>query len=137
MFIMGRFRRAFSRLEHSVIYRAHYAVQAAKRLTVSLRSGKTIQEAREKEAPFFARHREAIKRRDAATRMRDAAMDRFGPILNWKHGDPKEPRPSHLAADGMNFDAREVPTSTGAHPGVLPGCTCSVGAPVEGAKMLR
>jgi uncharacterized protein with gpF-like domain len=134
---MGRFRRAFSRVEHSVIYRAHYAIEAAKRLTVSLRSGKTIQEARAKEAPYFARHREAVRQRDAARRMVEAAQDKYGPVLGWRHGNPKEPRPTHLAADGKNFRADTVPTSTGALPGVLPNCTCTVTAPFENAELLR
>lgn len=136
---MGRSsaRRAFSRLEHSVIYRAHYAIEAAKRLTVSLQSGASLDEARRKEAPYFAKHREAMRQRDAARRMVEAAQDRYGPVLGWRHGNSKEPRLNHLAADGQNFDSRHTPVSTGALPGVLPGCTCTVTAPFDNARMLR
>ena len=134
---MGRIRRAFSRLELTLTYRAHYAIQAARRMTETIRGGASVEEARAKEATYFAKHREAVKRRDAARRMVEAAQDRYGPVLGWRHGNPKEPRPAHLAADGMNFDARRVPASTGALPGVLPNCTCTAVAPFEKGRMLR
>ena len=134
---MGRLRRAFSRLELTLTYRAHYAIQAARRMTESIRGGASVEEARTKEATYFARHREAVRQRDAARRMVEAAQDRYGPVLGWRHGNPKEPRPSHLAADGANFRADRVPTSTGALPGVLPNCTCVPTAPFPGARMLK
>lgn len=96
-----------------------------------------MDEARSKEAPYFTKHREAVRQRDAARRMVEAAQDRYGPILGWRHGHPNEPRPTHLAADGFNFDARRTPISTGALPGVLPGCTCTVTAPFDNARTLK
>jgi uncharacterized protein with gpF-like domain len=134
---MGRLRRAFSRLELSVSYRAHYAIAAAQRITESLRGGKSMAEATAKERPYFTRHREQVRQRDAARRMVEAAQERYGPVLGWRHGNPREPRPAHLAADGKNFRADRVPASTGALPGVLPNCTCVAVAPFDNAEVLR
>jgi hypothetical protein len=127
----------------NLLYRAFYAMSVQKRLAEAVR-GLGVEEAEQAlakalkaEERFFEQHREAARRRVAGARMVDAAAELHGPILGWKHGDPKEPRPSHAAADGKSFRADTVPASTGALPGVLPGCTCTVVAPRPGAEMLR
>jgi hypothetical protein len=88
------------------------------------------------EARNFAMHLDANRRRDAAFKMVEAAAELHGEVLGWKHGDPREPRPAHLAADGKNFRKGTVPISTGALPGVLPGCTCTVVAPFADGETL-
>jgi hypothetical protein len=117
----------------NLLHRAHYAINATKRVVRS----EDIRKGFAKERMYFAAHREAERRRTAGAKMVDAAIELHGPLLGWKHGHPKEPRPTHLQADGMNFDARSVPAYTGALPGVLPGCTCTVTAPFENGRVLR
>lgn len=121
----------------NLIHRAHYAIEATRRVTQQVVGGKTIPQAVRMEARHFAQHLEASRRRDAAFRMVEAAAELHGPLLGWKHGDPKEPRPAHLQADGKNFRAGTVPLSTGALPGVLPNCTCTVVAPHQNAPLLQ
>lgn len=117
----------------NLLYRAHYAINALYRVSTADDTRKGFAAERR----FFTAHREAERRRLASSRMLAGAMDLYGPVLSWHHGDPKEPRVTHEAADRHNFDARSVPVSTGAMPGVLPNCTCTVGAPIQGARMLR
>jgi hypothetical protein len=117
---------------NNLLYRAHYAINAINRVARSEDVAKGFRDERR----FFTAHREAERRRLAGARMVAAAMDLHGPILSWHHGSPKEARPHHLAADRSNFDARVVPVSTGAMPGVLPNCTCTPGPPIPGARML-
>lgn len=120
----------------NLIHRAHYAIAATRRVAAGVAGGATIQGALRGEAHHFAQHLDASRRRDAASRMVEAASELHGPLLGWRHGDPAEPRPEHAAADGSNFVAGTVPLSTGALPGALPGCTCTVAAPMEGAPIL-
>ena len=120
---------------HNLILRAHYSINAVRR--VARFAPDYVRAAFGKERRHYAAHREPERRRVAGARMVDAAVELHGPVLGWRHGHPKEPRPHHAAADGKNFDARRVPLSTGALPGVLPGCTCTVTAPFEGAQTLR
>ena len=123
----------------NLIYRAYYAINAAKRITARVAEGEeaSLRGALDKERPYLQQHREANRRREAAARMVDAAVELHGPVLGWRHGHPKEPRPSHKAADGKNWEAGTVPLSTGALPGVLPGCTCVPVAPFPNAETLR
>lgn len=117
----------------NLLLRGTYLVNATKRVA----SADHPLEALKGERDYFAMHREAERRRIEAARMVSAAVELHGPLLGWRHGHPKEPRPDHLAADGRNFDARTIPISTGALPGVLPGCTCTITAPFEGAPTIR
>jgi len=121
----------------NLIHRAHYAIQATRRVTKETLGGKTVQQAIRSEAKNFALHLQANSRRDAAEQADKAAQELFGPIGGWYHGDPKEPRPSHLAAHGKNVVLGTVPISTGAKAGALPGCTCHYGPPFENAEVLR
>jgi hypothetical protein len=123
------------RLEN-LIHRAHYAIHATRRVTQRVVGGMGVQQAIRTEARHFAQHLDASKRRNAAYQMSEAARELYGEYGGWKHGDPKEPRPAHLAADGKNFRLGTVPISTGALPGVLPGCTCSIVAPYEGGEVI-
>jgi hypothetical protein len=120
-------------LTDNLIYRAHYAIAAQKRMA---KGEGTVAERLDEEEPYLHRHRDAERRRTASAKMLDAAAELHGPILGWKHGHPREPRPHHRAADGHNFRVGRVPASTGALPGALPGCTCTVTAPYEGAPEL-
>lgn len=121
----------------NLIHRAHFAIEATRRVTQRVVAGKGVGQAIRMEARNFARHLQANKQRDMAERMELSAMERYGPIGGWHHGDPKEPRPSHLAAHGKNYVLGTVPLSTGAKPGAEPGCTCSIVAPYENGEMLR
>lgn len=132
----------------NLLRRAHYAINVVKRLSAAVRAPvrdeegpgpgleQRLRTALEAEERFFGQHREAAKRRVAGAKLVDAASELYGEVLGWKHGHPKEPRPHHKAADGRNFRVGTVPASTGALPGVLPGCTCSVVAPHENGEML-
>lgn len=99
--------------------------------------GATLQAAIRSEGKNLALHLQANKRRDAAEQAEKAAIELYGAIAGWHHGDPREPRPTHLAAHGKNFRLGTIPISTGAKPGALPGCTCSIVAPYENGEILR
>lgn len=143
---LPRLRRASPALKNAylenILFRAHYSIRALKRLStaVMVRTDEDmlvrLKKALVLEEWYFARHREASRRRIAAVKAVDAAERLYGPLLGWRHGDPQEPRLTHLAADGKNFRAGTVPTSTGALPGALPGCTCSVVPPFRNARMV-
>ncbi len=121
----------------NLIHRAHYAIEATRRVTQRVVGGRSVPQAIRMEARNFAAHLEANRRRDAASRMVGAASDLHGPLVGWQHGNPREPRPAHKAADGKNFRVGTVPASTGALPGVLPNCTCTAVAPFEDAEILQ
>jgi hypothetical protein len=129
----GSVRRAY---QDNLAHAAHYAVNATKRVGTRLAEGDGLKAAFEGEARPFAQHLDANRRRLAGARMVEAAAELHGPLLGWRHGHPNEPRPQHLAADGANFRVGSVPASTGALPGVLPGCTCTVVSPHENGRIL-
>lgn len=131
----------------AALYRAHYATNAARRL------GRAVLEVADErdrldalrvvlvqEKRYLDAHREANRRRVAAARVIEGLVELHGPVLSWRHGEtrlPEEPRPTHKAADGKNFDARLGPPAlTGAWPGVLSFCSCMAGPPIAGAMML-
>ena len=120
--------------------RAHYAISAVKRIGQDVAGGTSLVEAIEKEAHNLSLHLERSARAVAAGKATDAMVALHGPLLSWNHaatGEPEEPRPAHIAADGANFDVRRgTPVSTGALPGVEPGCTCAWGVPIQGARTL-
>ena len=121
--------------------RAHYAITAVKRIGQDVAGGTSLPEAIEAEARNLAKHLERSARAVAAGKATDAMVALHGPVLSWNHaatGEPEEPRPAHIAADGANFDVRRgTPVSTGALPGVEPGCTCAWGVPIQGAREIR
>ncbi len=121
----------------NLLYRARYGIAVVGRLVKKVRSVEDLPDALADERPNFEAHKAASQRRTAAALMVDAAIALHGTTLGWIHGHPKEPRPSHKAAHRRNFDARRIPASTGAYPGQLPNCTCTVSAPIPGARMLR
>ena len=131
--LTGSLRRA--QLDN-LSYRAHYAIQAMRRISGAVVEGDDLRGALKSEGRYLTQHLEASRRRVAGAKMIDAAVELHGPVLGWKHGHPNEPRPNHADADGANFEAGSVPTSTQALPGVLPGCTCTVVAPYPGGRML-
>lgn len=120
-------------------YRAHYAIEAVKRVAERVRSGESIAEAFQGERRFYTQHLEANRRRVSAARMNDAAAERWGPVLSWNDtGRAKTHRPAHLAASGANFDLRSPPAATGFKlPGEEPNCDCVAGPPIQGARLLR
>lgn len=126
-------------------YRGLYAVQALRRLATGAMEGQSMEEhlaglhkTVQKEGVYFEQHSTQAGRRDAARRMVAAASELHAAngLLGWVHGKAERPRPSHLAADGKNFRVGVVPVQTGALPGALPGCTCTVSAPFPGADVM-
>jgi hypothetical protein len=129
--------------ESNLAYRALYAVSAVKRLVKAARgpSEESVEDrltkALQAERSYLEGHLSASKRRTQQAAVLDAMAKAHGPILSWNHRDiGKTHRPSHLRADGSNFDIREVPRSTEAFPGFLPGCHCFPGPPLPGARNL-
>ncbi len=127
----------------NLIYRARYAIAAMRRLEAAVAAeqdaphGGALEAALLSEDRHFDSHQDAMRRRVAAVKMVGAAVERWGPVLGWRHDHPGEPRSTHRDADGQNFDTRRgVPTSTGGLPGALPGCACMAVAPFENARLL-
>lgn len=130
----------------AISYRAAYASAAVQRLGGAVLDaepggrGEALRKALEAEGRHLTAHLEATRRRLAGARVIDGLVELHGPILSWNWGQtrtPDEPRPNHKAADKLNWDTRRgVPMETGAIPGVLAGCSCAAGPPVEGARML-
>lgn len=120
-------------------YRAHYAIEADKRLAKKVLSGESVTDAFKGERRHFRAHLEASLDRVAGARMNDAAVERWGNILSWiDTGRAHTHRPSHLAADGANYDVRRPPVATdGMLPGQAPHCDCVPGPPKRSARMLR
>lgn len=130
----------------AISYRAAYAAAAVRRLSGGVLAaetgsgGEALRAALGAERRHLGAHLEATRRRLAGARATKAMVDLHGPVLSWRHGEtrrPEEPRPTHLAADGANFDLRAgTPAYTGALPGVPPGCSCAWGPPAPGARLL-
>jgi hypothetical protein len=121
-------------------YRAHYAIEATKRIAQDVKNGGSVRDALKGEGRYFTAHLEASEAREAGAQLNNAAARRWGPVLSWRHPETggRDHRPSHVAADGANFDVRNPPQFTD---GMLPGqalhCHCVPGAPIPGARMLR
>ena len=127
-------------IEDNLSRRAHYAITAVKRIGRDVGAGTPLGEAIEREVPNLTKHLERSERNVEAAKATDAMAALHGAVLSWQHGathEPLEPRPAHLAADGGNFDTSQgVPASTGALPGVEPGCTCAWGPPNQNGRTL-
>lgn len=122
-------------------YRAHYAIEATKRVALKVADGAGPREALSTERTHLVQHLEASEARSSGAALNEAAAKRWGPVLSWRHAASRKGaanhRASHVAADGANFDVRNPPQSTD---GMLPGqalhCDCLPGAPIPGARML-
>lgn len=145
----------------NVLYRALYGVAAARRIggTVLEVQGGDLQEpgvesnppakslqvalqlASRRESRYFECHKDVSKRRISAAKTVEGLVELHGPLLSWNWGEtrtPREPRPTHLAADGANWrPLNGTPLSTGSLPGVERGCSCAAGPPKRGARTLR
>lgn len=119
----------------NLIYRAHFAVNAAKRLA----KAEDFRDGLREEVRLFEAHKEASAQRLLGAHMNDVAAARFGPILSWNH-HPRggvSHRPSHVRANGMNYDVRNPPKATdGMLPGMAMWCDCMPGPSIRGARML-
>lgn len=124
--------------EDALSYAALYLVSAAKRIGASVAAEEGIGEAINSELPNLSKHLDAQGTRLRGAALNDSAADRWGPILNWNHtGTSLTHRPTHVAADGANYDIRRRPLSTnGALPAQEEHCDCVPAAPVAGARML-
>lgn len=140
----GTFKRRAG-LEN-VVMRGFYGVAATRRLSKALRgpadtsTRQRLAAALRAERSYLTAHNNARRRNLAGAEATDRARQLYGHDVTWNHGalgQPAEPRPLHVAADGKAWDLRRgVPRSTGALPGVLPGCTCAWGPPRPGAQTL-
>jgi hypothetical protein len=119
-------------------YRAHYAIEAVKRVASKVSGGQGVADALRTERTHLSQHIEASKTRMAGARLNDAAAERWGPVLSWNHtGTSHTHRPSHVRAHGANFDVRNPPSSTdGMLPGMALHCDCVSGPPIDGARTL-
>lgn len=117
------------------VYTALYAIRAAQRL---FKGREDFAAALDQERGYLALHRQAKERRVKAQRVADAMVDLYETtVFGWLHGDPKEPRLNHVAASGKNLDlSKPIPISTGALPGALPHCTCSLVPAFSNATLL-
>jgi hypothetical protein len=129
--------------QSNLAYRALYAVSAVKRLVKAIRGPgeesveDRLTKALSAERSYLEGHLNASRRRTQQAAVLDAMVNAHGPVLSWNHRDiGKTHRPSHLRADGSNFDIRTVPRSTEAFPGFLPGCHCFAAPPIPGARKL-
>lgn len=121
-------------------YRAHYAIEATKRIAGKVANGEPLRDALGAERTYLKQHLEASEAREAGARLNEAAARRWGPVLSWRHPETggRNHRPSHVAADGANFDVRNPPQATeGMLPGMALHCHCTAGPPIPGARMLR
>lgn len=117
------------------VFSALYGVNAARRL---FKGREDFAAALDTERTYLSLHRQAKERRAKAQRVADAMVDLYGTtVFGWRKGAPQEPRVSHSAADGFNIDVKRVPASTGALPGFLPGCQCSLVPAFSNATLLN
>lgn len=125
--------------EDEILRRALYTVNASQRMALDIANGRSPDEALERESRHYLAHTEAQQKRRSAKRLRAVAVEEFGPLLGWRHGDPKEPRILHQKADGFNYRADAgAPAATGGDfPGEKPGCTCVATAPFPGALVME
>ena len=67
-------------------------------------------------------------------RLKDTAVESSRGITRTRGGDH---RPSHVAADGANYDVDNPPLATErARPGEKRHCHCTPGPPIPGGRML-
>lgn len=118
-------------------YRAHYLVNAAKRILVAATpGGQTLGDAVDKEQRYFRQHQTAqVVREQAAARI-DAAANSYGQLLGWHAVLDDRTTPECRDADGKNFYASRPPAIG------LPGlkhagnCRCYPGPPHDGAQLV-
>jgi hypothetical protein len=109
----------------NLVYRAHYVINAARRIAKDIRAGKQLGEAVLAEEPKFRAHLEANRQRLSGNNAQMAMAQAYGTTrFKWRHSGAQDFRPSHKAADGKVYDVTQPPTSTGALPGVLIHCGC-------------
>lgn len=118
-------------------YRAHYLVNAAKRIVnATAPGGQSLGDAVDAERRYFNQHRTAQVQREQAAARIDAAANSYGQLLGWRAVLDDRTTPECRAADGKNFYA-DHPPAIG-----LPGlkhagnCRCYPGPPHEGAPLV-
>lgn len=119
-------------------YRAHYAIEATKRIAGKVKNGDALRDALSAERTYLRQHLEASEVRTNGAALNEAAARRFGPLLGWVHtGRTHTHRPSHVAANGANYRIDRPPQAT---EGMLPGqalhCDCVPGPPFPNGRML-
>lgn len=119
-------------------YRAHYAIEAIKRIAGKVKNEEPLRDALRAERTYLRQHLEASEARTNGAALNEAAARRFGPVLGWVHtGRTHTHRPSHVAANGANYRIERPPAAT---EGMLPGqalhCDCVPGPPFPNGRML-
>ena len=111
-------------------YRAWYVINAARRLTASLRNGDTPRAALARERPFWRLHEAARKDRMAAAAKVAEAAAQFGPVLGWwAHPDDGKTTPACRMAGGHNFSATVRPRIGWPGQPHAGNCRCWAGPP--------
>lgn len=90
-------------------YRAHYILQASRRMQQAVAGGMTEAEALRRERRYFDQHIEAVAARARAARSVDAASKQFGPELGWYAKLDARTSSECRAAHGKNFSVTRVP----------------------------
>jgi hypothetical protein len=109
----------------SLIFRAHYVINAARRIAKRVRSGRELGEAILAEEANFRAHLDANRQRLRGSDAQFALAEAYQTTrFKWHHSGKQDYRPSHKAAEGKVYDINEPPASTGALPGVLIHCEC-------------
>jgi hypothetical protein len=118
-------------------YRAHYLVNAAKRiLNAAAPGGQSLGDAVDAERRYFAQHRTAQVQREQAAARIDAAANSYGPLVGWYSRRDDRVTPACEWADGKNFHPAEPPTIGMPGMGVHAGCRCYPGPPHEGGELI-
>lgn len=110
-----------------------YAFAALRRVALAEDRAKAFT----RERRYLSQQLEAARQRMAGAALNDAAAEKWGTVLSWRHG-PNGPndRPHHVAADGANYRVDRPPLETEGLPGTLLHCDCTPGPPIKGARML-
>lgn len=133
---------AFSQLSFRAAYIRASVVRLANKVREARRTGVALREAlgawQLSESSYFGLHQEAGLRRQVGAQQVVDAMDQYGEVVGWHAEIRPTSRPNHRAAHRHNWrPALGPPLQTGAYPGVLRLCLCSISAPIPGAPEIR
>lgn len=122
----------------NVAFRAHYAVNAVRRVAVDVVGGRSLAESIAAERSNWQAHLDASETRLTGARLNDAAAERWGPELGWYDtGRATTHTHEHQMASGNNYRVDIPPKETD---GYLPAqrykCDCVPGPPHENGRLL-
>lgn len=107
-------------------FRAHYVLQAAKRLEAAREAGTPRRVAIERERQYFNQHIAAVANRFKSAQQVDQAAQEHGPVLGWYAKMDTKTSAECRAANGKNFTVTSMPPI--GYPGAVhPHCRCRAG----------